>query len=106
MKNIVLTLSILISPYTLAASKTPSSTSGGRFQLLQLSDMRRDQYLVDTQTGKMWRQSCYINGADASECAYSAWTLVDIETISASRNEINATAAALEKIMKEAKEQK
>lgn len=27
-------------------------TDGGRYEFSQISDMRRDQYLVDTQTGK------------------------------------------------------
>lgn len=29
----------------------------GRFQLIQLSDMRQDQFLLDTQTGRLWQLS-------------------------------------------------
>lgn len=30
------------------------SSSNGRFVFGQISDMRRDQFLLDTQTGRMW----------------------------------------------------
>jgi len=29
----------------------------GRFQLIQLSDMRMDQFLLDTETGRLWQLS-------------------------------------------------
>jgi hypothetical protein len=31
------------------------STDGGRFVFGQISEMRRDQYMLDTKTGKLWR---------------------------------------------------
>jgi len=30
------------------------SASGGRFVMGQISTMRRDQYLLDTKTGRLW----------------------------------------------------
>lgn len=40
----------------------------GSFQLLQLGEYRRDQYLLDTQTGKVWVSVCWgtVSGADCS----------------------------------------
>lgn len=32
---------------------------GGRFAFGQISDFRRDQYMLDTQTGRMWQIVCY-----------------------------------------------
>ena len=31
------------------------STDGGRFVFGQVSEMRKDQFMLDTKTGKMWR---------------------------------------------------
>lgn len=31
------------------------STEGGRFVFAQISDMRRDQYMLDTKTGRLWQ---------------------------------------------------
>lgn len=32
--------------------------TGGRFQLIQLSEYRRDQYMIDTATGRVWEPVC------------------------------------------------
>lgn len=34
------------------------SAPGGRYVFGQISNLRRDQYLLDTQTGRMWRTVC------------------------------------------------
>lgn len=31
------------------------SASGGRYVFGQISDFRRDQYMLDTQTGRLWK---------------------------------------------------
>jgi hypothetical protein len=36
-------------------AKAPLAAPGGRFVLGQISDARADEYLLDTQTGKVWR---------------------------------------------------
>lgn len=54
-------LAVLLSLlfYSRAFGKTPPmSTTGGRFQLVQLSDMRRDQFLIDTESGRIWESVC------------------------------------------------
>ena len=40
----------------------------GRYQLVQLSDMRRDQFMVDTQTGRLWEVVCVKPGQNVGEC--------------------------------------
>ena len=34
------------------------SSSGGRFAFGQISDFRRDQYMIDTLTGRLWQKVC------------------------------------------------
>lgn len=48
---------ILISVFTLysMAFCGQLGVDGGRFVFGQISEMRRDQYLLDTQTGQVWQ---------------------------------------------------
>lgn len=88
---------ILLSLPTLATA-TPKASIGGRFQVLQLNDMRRDQVLIDTDTGKVWHRTCLVaNKTDASECQYSAWTLDAIEGITRTQKEIYKDVELIEK---------
>lgn len=57
-------------------------TSGGRFQLIQLGTFRRDQFLLDTQTGKIWGRVCVKTVGD--ECAQTVWSLDAVEGITMS----------------------
>ncbi len=50
----------LFSHFVIAQSTTKKddrilSAPGGRFVLGQISDFRQDQYLLDTQTGRLWQ---------------------------------------------------
>lgn len=59
MKKISLfTISFLLINFCNAADGLrpgPLASGGGRFVLGQISDARADEYLLDTQTGKVWR---------------------------------------------------
>ncbi len=92
MRLVVILLACLISVSAAAQEKT----SGGRFQLIQLSNMRRDQYMIDTQTGKVWAKVCTAPIGD--DCDASAWTLNDVEGITASRIQIQKTAEAVQRL--------
>lgn len=97
------TLSILLFISISAYAKNENtSTFGGRFQLIQLSDARRDQYLLDTQTGKMWNPSCFVGGP--TDCVYSAWTPVDVQGISASLSEMRQRVKEAEEAVKKSKD--
>jgi hypothetical protein len=100
----ILSIIFLFSINAFAQKNTNTGTSGGRFQLIQLSDFRRDQYLLDTQTGKMWTKVCY--HGDASECSVSAWTPQDIIGINATENEVRKTIEAIKKYEAEEKSEK
>lgn len=101
MKKLIIASIVLLASVTHAQKKSNTSTQNGRFQLIQLSDFRRDQYLVDTQTGKMWQKSCFISSSDSSECAYGPWMTVDVEDITMDFGAIDKKAKALKKMMDE-----
>ena len=70
MKTLILILTMISS---LASAQGGKHTEGGRFQLIQLSDYRRDQYMIDSDTGKVWHLVCVseaikvTNGKDTLE---------------------------------------
>lgn len=66
----------------------PSKTTGGRFQLIQLSSARRDQFMIDTQTGKIWSKVCLSGGTPDGGCDLDAWALDNVEGINISRDEL------------------
>jgi hypothetical protein len=84
MKETLLILFMLIIESVACAGGTNSSgntNSSGRFQVVQLSQMRKDQILIDTQTGKMWKYTCFKTSADG--CSVEAWApemIIDINT--------------------------
>jgi len=42
---------------------------GGRYVFGQISDWRRDQYLLDTQSGRLWKPLCLqVNKDDSKSC--------------------------------------
>ena len=50
-----------------AAGQVLSSQSG-RFVYGQVSTFRRDQFMLDTQTGRMWQLQCLETGNDPAGC--------------------------------------
>ena len=78
--------------------KDTSSPNPSRFELIQLGNMRRDQYLLDKQTGQLWQPTCMVSGKDSGiDCKYSAWMKQDVEEITMSRNDIYSWSDELEK---------
>ena len=106
MKTLILCL--LLSSASFAQKKSNTGTANGRFQLVQLSDMRRDQFIIDTQTGKIWRQICAVGGGMDCEMAY--WGQEDILDINITPAEmikkIDNFKAYKENLEKEKKEKK
>lgn len=41
-----------------SSSGTALGAAGGRYVFGQISDARRDQYMLDTQTGRVWLMAC------------------------------------------------
>jgi uncharacterized ParB-like nuclease family protein len=96
MKTIIAMLIIL--PTLSFANKSNTGTSNGRFQLIQLSDMRADQYMIDTQTGKIWNRSCSIPSETMGGCEVGSWYPEDVVDITISKKEYNSFVAQIKKM--------
>jgi hypothetical protein len=61
-KKIALTFIVLFLFCTVAFAKPLQNkvlgTSQGRFVFGQISDFRRDQFMLDTKTGRLWQVTC------------------------------------------------
>ncbi len=78
-----------LSSYAHADGPHNVHTSDGRYQLIQLSQMRADQFLLDTQTGKIWQRQCQIAGPTSSDCLLEAWTLNNVEGITIQKSQLD-----------------
>ena len=65
MRKVITTIVVLVAIPTLAAAQQPVkvkppqqkilSSYNGRYVFGQISDFRKDQFLLDTQTGRLWQ---------------------------------------------------
>lgn len=101
MRFTIILLITLVSSAVFAQNKSGGS---GRYQVLQLSNMRRDQVMIDTQTGKIWHSTCLVSSGD--ECAYEAWLMDEVEGVTKSRAELYKAADKREKLIKEVQQLK
>ena len=81
-KSIVLTALCAINSCAWAQASSPPgsvlSAAGGRFVFGQISEYRRDQYLLDTLTGRLWRSTCAIyDKDDPKKCNLTAMEPID-----------------------------
>jgi hypothetical protein len=72
---------LIISPLSANAKV---KTEGGRFQLIQLNEMRRDQFMIDTQTGELWQRLCLSPGTQSGDCDAYVWRKEIIEGVTLS----------------------
>lgn len=98
MKTLIAAI-LLLSSYGHAQKKVNTGTSGGRFQLIQLSDFRRDQFLLDTQTGRTWVNVCSVSKGET--CIYGVWAEQDVVGLNISVGSYLEKSDKLEKISKE-----
>lgn len=74
-------------------SQPPEQVHPGRFQVLQLGSMRRDVYLIDTHSGRMWARVCMVSSKGSGpDCAFDAWRHEAIEGINYTQQELNEMA--------------
>lgn len=76
MKRFIAVSSLLLVQFAHAQSTEIKSfpalgVNGGRYVLGQISSMRRDQYLLDTQTGRIW-ESVNIGSGNDERMAFRA----------------------------------
>lgn len=80
--------------FSAGAATLQLNQSQGRFQIIQVSDMRADQYLLDSQTGRVWRMVCGSyeaattnsdGAATERKCAGHMWQEEHVEHLPASK---------------------
>ncbi len=88
MKNTIVICLILLPIYSFAQKKQNVGSTGGRFQIVQISDFRRDQFLIDTNTGRLWTQTCAKPSKPTpAECGLYVWQEEMIDDISVPKKE-------------------
>ena len=78
-KSTVFGLSLMAAATSSLATDVPGSAlsaPGGRFVYGQVSSARSDQYLLDTQTGRLWQMQCAKKGAEPYSCEANVLTPV------------------------------
>lgn len=75
----------------------PPQNSTGRFQMVQLGTFRRDQFMIDTATGRIWSKTCLVSEKSSVDCSYVGWIQDDVENLSKSRTEIFEKIERIEK---------
>lgn len=74
-----------------------------RFELIQLGTMRRDQFLLDKETGQIWVNTCLVGAHTGPDCDYSAWLKQEVEEISMTRKDIQGIAEVYDNLRKKRK---
>lgn len=87
MKSIIILILLTIS--TVALSKDKIKKNEGRFQILTVLDTMKTTYMIDTDSGKIWRPTCIYN--KKQECIYEYWELQQIEGITQTSKQIAET---------------
>jgi len=82
-------------------SEAQLSMHSGRFQLVQLSNFRRDQFMIDTQTGKVWSNGCL--ATDGDNCQYGAFTAMDVEGITLPLKAMMEKSSKIQKMIQDEK---
>lgn len=59
--------------------KNEASASTGRFQLVKLNETRKDQFIFDSSTGKIWRMNCA--QTLKNECTEYGWKIEQPEDL-------------------------
>lgn len=61
--------------------------SAGRYEFHQNVQFSAQSVLLDTQTGKMWKMTCFTEAKDG-DCAIKAWAPVDIVGVTITAAEV------------------
>lgn len=93
---LVLTLTLTASLGFAQDSKKLGKSEWGRFQIMQLNDAVRSQYMIDTQTGKIWNRQC--GSSKNGECTYFVWSAEDVEGITISKEKVIQKALEYDKL--------
>ena len=68
-----------------------ASTPSPGFELVQLGNMRRDQFLVDQKTGRIWQSACMGNVSGADCTGMVIWQEMYVDGITPSDSDVTTT---------------
>jgi hypothetical protein len=68
----------------------------GRYQLVKLNDYPHNTMMIDTHTGKIWKQTCYSEIKD-NDCAVRAWSLMNVVGVNVTEKEMWKMSSDYEK---------
>ena len=78
MRAVILCSALVMCATASHAQQSPSlhgvlSVPGGRYVFGQVSEFAKHQYMLDTQTGRLWKMICVVadKSAASSECIYN-----------------------------------
>jgi hypothetical protein len=79
-----------------------TAKSVGRYQLVQLGQMRRDQFLIDTATGRVWNNVCEYNSKphDGSNCDINVYREITVIKTKEDSDRVSKEAYLLENMNK------
>lgn len=69
----------------------------GRFQLLRINEYPNSVLMIDSTTGKIWKQSCYSTLGANGDCAIRAWSPMNVVGVNVSEKEMWQMAEKHEK---------
>ncbi|MGZ3694126.1 MAG: hypothetical protein ACXWQO_07985 [Bdellovibrionota bacterium] len=72
-----------------AFAKGATTAGVAKFQLIQLGDYHKDQFLLDTDTGKFWKPVCTKADAAGNCTGTMIWQLQVIEEITMAPKNVN-----------------
>ena len=70
----------------------------GRYQIVQLGQMRMDQFLLDTETGNIWRATCVTKQRQNGQCDVGEWLPENVININATYQSVNEEVSLLHTI--------
>ena len=74
----------------------PVFAQNGRYQVVFHPQFRSDSVMIDTHTGKMWKDTCFKQGDSATQCKVSAWAPETVIGVNAKYEDVGKAIKDLE----------
>lgn len=69
----------------------------GRFQIVRINEYPNAAFMIDSSTGRIWKQTCYTNPTPNGDCAVRAWAPMDVVGVNVTEKDMWKLAEAQEK---------
>lgn len=75
----------------------PTIAKDGRFQLVRHKEHQAQDIMIDTHTGKMWKQVCYAGAGEYGKCDVKGWELENVIGVNTTIQDMAKQVEAYEK---------